>query len=309
MDKNRIIKEYREFLMEDVMSSDDVNKIGNFLDINSKEKEILNKFSEIINEIKNVEIKLEDFSIKSSHLSNMKREYYVFLPPQLKKIHQKFLSVYNSLLDEGTNKELLNVIIKKFLIDFKEDLDEIDSEKLNYYLENSKIDESIVNSSIFIQIEEFTFNRIHMPYGVPKYMRGLNLGEYIYLTVCKKINYISTDNTSFRHTNIMEPKRYNLQPSKGAKSVWLKLVQNPLVYTIMEKEQIMCISVDTKFSKIIDLIKEWFKDDIIKIKKGNSSTRPYNKPYFIDKDLCPKLLEFDDNQINILIKNSQHERN
>lgn len=296
MNKNRIIKEYKDFLNEDVFNLEDVEKIDNFLDITNKEKDILKKFQEIVINIKKVKFSLNDFKIEYFDFIDSQSRYLVILPEKLIIYINQILDLYYESKD-NVSSEILDIIHEKFFIRDKEDNiiydDDVEDSinntenkglKLKHYLNNS----GKIKGYIIIDIEKKNSNRIHVPYGIPNYLRGLNLGEFIYLTVCKELGYISTINNH----------HFKYSPSFGAKGIWLKMIQNELVYSIMDKNKILCIDVNYDYSKIITIIKIWFNNYL---KKSNNNLN-YN--FMIDPDLINILKDTRDEEIKFLIKKS-----
>lgn len=288
MNKNKIIKEYKEFLKEDILNLDDIKKVDNFLDITKEEKNILKGFYDIVEEIKKIKFTLDDFDVKESTFDEGYYIYYVILPIDIKNLIEKMVNYYFNNKNSLT-KEILDLIHEKFFIFSKEDED---SSRIKNFLD----DYQIHRGDIKIHIEKHNFNRIHMKYGIPNYLRGLNLGEFIYLTMCKKLKYISTKNA--------DPIDYS--PSFKAKGVWLKLVQNSLVYSIIDKNKILCIDSNSAILDIIELLKKWFKLDLQNKKSGYN----FSHKYIIDPDLILKIEQFNnsktiqDEEIKFLINKS-----
>lgn len=269
MNKNRIIKEYKEFLNEDILNLGDIKKLDNFLDITNKEKEILEGFYDIVKEIKNITYNIDDLKIKNEGIVddnvNMIR-YLITLPSNIKSVVDKVYKYYqdNKL---SLSDKVLDIVHSKFFVTQKEN----DSFHLNHFIKEY----NTILGNIIVEIEHDDYNHIHMKHGIPNYLKGLNLGENIYLAMCKHLNYISTKN----------PENYgDYTISFRAKGVWLKLVKNDKVYSSGIKNKILCIHSDVDIKIIVDILEHFFKDFI--------NNKRYDYKYMIDPDLMPKLIEY-----------------
>ncbi|SRR6266403_10516 len=86
-----------------------------------------------------------------------------------------------------------------------------------YYVRDDR-DENSDDPYFYITIEWINFNRIHFA-GIPTFLKGINLGNYIYKYVAKKFHYISSEGDA----------------SNEVKSIWNNLIHDKDFYSFYVK--------------------------------------------------------------------------
>lgn len=122
------------------------------------------------------------------------------------------------------------------------------------YIENEKIkedlidffEENYIDSYIEIEIEPDNFNRIHIPNGLPSHFQGIGLSTKIYKAIMKKINYISSDDSS-GYLNY------------ASKFIWEKLAYDVDCYTNLSNRKILSFNTNCSKSIIKNILNEFIK--------------------------------------------------
>lgn len=90
----------------------------------------------------------------------------------------------------------------------------------NIYYYDIKFD-SDATKSFYFNIENTNLNRTHFPDGLPKMLKGLNLGYYMYKNLAKNLKFISSEADS----------------SNEVKIIWEKLLKDEDFYSIYIKKK------------------------------------------------------------------------
>lgn len=275
MNKNKIIKAYREFLNEDIVLDKDVKKLENFLDLTIEEKEVINNINTILTNLKSITINEESIEINQFSKTALKIVYIIQLKGRLFNVVTEFEEYFQSIKNK-IDKDLFDILCDKYYV---KNIGDGEDHYLFHFIQRGW------GGDIRIELERKNFNRFHIPSGFPNYLKDFRLGMLIYSSICNKCNYISTDH----HTGTSDSKR-----------IWDSLRKNHDFYTIMSSNQILLFNVDYNINKIAKILKKWFKLEIKLYKLGKNPDRKY----IIDHDLQPKLKELDNDIINHLMKKS-----
>lgn len=144
----------------------------------------------------------------------------------------------------------------------------IDSSLHSKYFNIIYPDGEKINLDTEIEIEKNNLNRIHVPLGLPKICRGVGLGKKIYKLLIKELNYISTNKLDRNLDSIF---------------VWDSLRKDKNIYSFIKKEQMLCIDSNYDFDKILNILLDYFKNEIEDSKKNIT-----NNYYIIDSDFREK---------------------
>lgn len=158
-----MIRNYNNFLLEMLISDENVKKYDNVLRNLSDIKKTKEYIEELILNLKN-----EFSNLKNIKFSVEETKNKIFLEPK-----------YNANIDDIIRK-------LKNILEESEDLSENyfryvypDTEEKDFYVE--------------IEIEKDNLNRIHIPIGLPSIIKGIGLGKKIYINLIKKYKYISSN--------------------------------------------------------------------------------------------------------------------
>lgn len=234
-------EKYSNKLYELAVGKDVLDRFNNYLN-DDIEKQGLN----IRKEVKNLKILLKEISYTDILIGKYKKvdEFQIYT---INSFSKKIKSLIH-LIDRNIN-EIEDENIKENMID--------------YYNEN------ILDLFMDIEIEYKNFNRIHIPNGLPDYFKNIGLTEKIYLSMIKKLGYISSNNNGYINLAI--------------KSIWEKISQRTDFYTIVFKSKII-----TFYS---EMIYEELRNVLIKLFKNNT------EEYTIDVDLLERYPNILDNKI------------
>lgn len=241
---------YKEYLKEMSISDKDLENSFTFLkDI----KNIKHNVNVLYNYIDNLKAILtnSNIGIKKEDDTDDKIYYKVRYPIDSYRIFEIFKTILFEItenIDNSADEDDVN----KF--------EEIYSKCFSIiYPDNEEID---LNTDI--EIEKINFNRIHIPVGLPKIVRGIGIGKKIYLAVIKKIKYISTN---------------KFDRSLDSIFVWDSLRKDENIYSFVRNEQMICFDIKCEFKFISNILLEFFKYDI-EDKKSDID----NNNYVLDTD-------------------------
>jgi len=236
------IMNHAEYLKEMSISDEELNKHDTFI----------RNISDIKDNIKNINNNIDKLkSILANSIVRLKNEEETENNIYYKIIYSK--EAYN-----------IFVLFQDMLITAQEK----DPDLYKKYFNVIYPDGEEINLDTEIEIEKNNFNRIHIPIGLPKICQGIGIGKKIYLTIIKKLNYIST---------------VRLDRSLDAIFVWDSLRKDNTIYSFVRKEQMICFNIDCDFEFIKNILLNYFKYEIEELINNIN-----NHQFILDSDFKEK---------------------
>jgi len=217
--------EWAEELYENVISSDELDRIDSYFD----DMNDIEKFrADIKIELNIIKQELKSITFNDISILKTKKAQYIEKPNTI-RIKLGFTEEIDSKID----------LIKKLCSKFPE------GEVKDEIVED--VDDAINElKKPGIAVEKDNFNQIHIS-GLPDIFRQLGLGYKIYKAVMRNMGYISSDAAE-------------VQPSIFAKMIWDKLRQDIDCYTIVKEERVLCFFNTCKYNLITKILKEFIGD-------------------------------------------------
>jgi len=118
-----------------------------------------------------------------------------------------------------------------------------------------------------IEIEIDNFNRIHIG-EIAEILKNIGVGKKCYKTMIKELDYISSD---------------SIDRTKDAELVWKSIIKDKNIYSFVCGERIISFSIDYDYQKIMKLLKDFFKYELINTPDDIILDDDFEEKYKINK--------------------------
>ena len=215
--------EYKEFIrrkkiIENAISDDRFDNISRAVG-NNNLKEVLKNINSIIETI--------ETDIKNVNIDNIEYDY------------DKYNDCYQFIFSLTIDRYIMNLLheLRKLKEDDKD------------YIFNNINDSSPIEFPVDIEIHKENFNKIDIPIGLPKFMKGYGLGKLMYITLINKLNYISSSDFKDEHGHSTE-----------SDFVWSSLLKNNELYSFTKDNNFIIFNSNYDYNNIIKVLKKYYND-------------------------------------------------